>query len=140
MCFYAVFIDLAKAFDTVNREALWVILVKLGCPTKFTTLIRLLHDDMTLEVLSAGESSERFDISNGVKQGCELAPMLFHFYFTQVILHANRDLDLGIYIPYRLDGSLFDQSYSPTAKRGYYLNRCLPVTVLLWLKMYTICR
>ena len=29
----AVFIDLTKAFDTVNREALWVILPKLGCPT-----------------------------------------------------------------------------------------------------------
>ena len=75
MCFYAVFIDLTKAFDTVNREVLWVILGKLGCPTKFTTLIRLPHDDMTGEVLLDGESSERFDISNGVKQGCMLAPV-----------------------------------------------------------------
>ena len=29
-------------------------------------------------------------------------------YFTEVILHATRDLDLGIYIRYRLDGSQFD--------------------------------
>ena len=62
---------------------------------------------MTGEVLSNGESSERFDISNGVKQGFVLAPVLFNLYFTQVILHATRDLDLGIYIRYRLDGSLF---------------------------------
>ena len=47
----AVFIDLTKAFDTVNREALWVILSKLGLP-KFVNLIRQFHDDMTGQVLS----------------------------------------------------------------------------------------
>ena len=34
--------------------------------------------------------------------------MLFNLYFTQVLLHAVKDQDLGIYIRYRLDGSLFD--------------------------------
>ena len=105
---YIVFIDLTKAFDTVNREALWVILNKLGCPAKFTKLIQLFHDDMTGEVLSGGEPSDSFSISNGVKQGCVLAPVLFNLFFTQVLRHAVRDLDLGVYIKYRLDGSLFD--------------------------------
>ena len=108
MCLYAVFVDLTKAFDTVIREALWAILRKLGCPAKFTTLVRLLHDDMTGEVLSDGEPSEIFDISNGVEQGCVLAPVFFNLYFTQVLLHAIRDLDCGIYIHYRLDGSHLD--------------------------------
>ena len=80
MCLFAVFIDLTKAFDTVNREALWVILRKLRCPAKFTTLIRLLHDDMTGEVMFEGETFERFEISNGVKKGCMLAPALFNLY------------------------------------------------------------
>jgi hypothetical protein len=108
MNLYSVFIDLTKAFDTVNREALWVILRKLGCPEKFTTLIKLFHDEMTGEVLSEGEPSERFSISNGVKQGCVLAPVLFNLFFSQVLSHAVQDLDLGVYIRYRLDGSLFD--------------------------------
>ena len=82
MCFNTVFIDLTKAFNMDNREALWVILRKPGCPAKFTTLIRLLHDDMTGEVLSDGKSSERFDILNGVKQGCVLAWFLFNLYFS----------------------------------------------------------
>ena len=108
MSLYVVFIDLTKAFDTVNREALWVILGKLGCPAKFVKLIQQFHDDMTGEVIVDGEPSERFGITNGVKQGCVLAPVLFNLFFTQVLLHATKDLEFGIYIRYRLDGSLFD--------------------------------
>ena len=63
---------------------------------------------MTGEVLSGGEPSDRFNISNGVKQGCVLAPVLFNLFFTQVLLHAVRDLKLDVYLKYRLDGSLFD--------------------------------
>uniref|UniRef100_A0A5F8GML3 Reverse transcriptase domain-containing protein n=1 Tax=Monodelphis domestica TaxID=13616 RepID=A0A5F8GML3_MONDO len=105
---YIVFIDLMKAFDTVNRDALWVILSKLGCPAKFVKLIQLFHVDMTGEVLSGGETSDRFNISNGVKQGCVLAPVLFNLLFTQVLRCAVMDLNLGVYIKYRLDGSLFN--------------------------------
>ncbi len=107
MNLYIVFIDLTKAFDTVNRDALWVILRNLGCPAKFTKLIQLFHIDMTGEFLSGGELSDQFSISNGVKQGCVLAPVLFNLFFTQVLLHAVSDLNLGVYIRYRLDGSLF---------------------------------
>ena len=105
---YTVFIDLTKAFDTVNREALWIILGKLGCPAKFVKLIQLFHNNMTGEVLSGGEHSDRFNITNGVKQGCVLAPVLFNLFFTKVLLHAVRDLNQGVYLKYRLDGSLFD--------------------------------
>lgn len=105
---YAVFIDLTKAFDTVNREALWVILQRLGCPRKFVQLIQQFHDNMTGLVLSGGEASDTFDISNGVKQGCVLAPVLFNLFFTCVLSHAVRDIEDGVFLKYRLDGSLFD--------------------------------
>ena len=39
-------VDLTKAFDTVNREGLWSILAKLGCPAKFISIIRSFHDGM----------------------------------------------------------------------------------------------
>lgn len=51
MCLYAIFVNLTKDFDTVIREALWVILGRLSCPAKFTTFTRLLRDDMAGEVL-----------------------------------------------------------------------------------------
>ena len=45
------------------------------------------------QVLSDGEASEPFSISNGVKQGCVLAPVLFNLFFTCVLNHAIRDLE-----------------------------------------------
>ncbi|KAL6486773.1 hypothetical protein MHYP_G00033990 [Metynnis hypsauchen] len=95
---YAVFIDLMKAFDTVNREALWVILQRLGCPRKFVQMIRQFHDNMTGAVLSGGEASDPFEISNGVKQGCVLAPILFNLFFTCILNHAVRDIEDRVYL------------------------------------------
>ena len=41
---YAAFVDLTKAFDTVSRGGLWKILARLGCPRKFLTILRQLHE------------------------------------------------------------------------------------------------
>ena len=57
---YAVFIDLTKAFDPVNREGLWAILERFSCPGKFMNLICLFHDNMKGLVLSTGETSDMF--------------------------------------------------------------------------------
>ena len=43
---FLVFVDLTKAFDSVYRPAMYLILAKLGCPEKFIKMIRLLHDGM----------------------------------------------------------------------------------------------
>ena len=40
MDLYSVFIYLTNAFDAVKREAVWTIPTKLGCPCKFTVLVR----------------------------------------------------------------------------------------------------
>ena len=43
---HLVFVDLTKAFDTVNWNGLWKILQKSGCPDKLTALIASFHDGM----------------------------------------------------------------------------------------------
>nr|VZI28074.1 unnamed protein product [Spirometra erinaceieuropaei] len=47
---YSTFVDLTKAFDTVNREGLWKIMQKFGCPERFTQIVRQLHDGMMVRV------------------------------------------------------------------------------------------
>ncbi len=105
---YAVFIDLTKAFDTVNRDGLWKLLRKFGCPETFTILIRSFHDGMTARVQESGVLSEPFPVTNGTKQGCVLAPTLFAIVFSALLLEAFRDMDKGVYLQFRTDGGLFN--------------------------------
>ena len=44
MSLYSAFVDLTKAFVTVSRDGLWKILGRLGCPPKFLTTLRQLHE------------------------------------------------------------------------------------------------
>jgi len=46
---YAVFVDLTKAFDSVDRTALWEILPKIGCPADFVTIICSFHEGMQVD-------------------------------------------------------------------------------------------
>ena len=82
---YITFADLTKAFDTVSREGLWKIMSKFGFPDKFITMVRKVHDDMLARVLDNGGSTEAFPVTNGVKQGCVLAPTLFSMMFTAIL-------------------------------------------------------
>ena len=71
------FVDLAKAFDTVNRELLWRIMEKSGCPPKFMSIIKSFHNGMTARVCAGGLLSDPFEVTVGIKQGCVLAPIIF---------------------------------------------------------------
>ena len=105
---YQVFIDLTKAFDTVNRTALWQILRKLGCPDKYTNILKSFHDDMKVWVSLSGELSDPISVENGVKQGDIPAPTLFAIYFYIVFLIAfDNDDAPAVSIRYRTTNKLF---------------------------------
>ena len=55
---YTVFVDLTKAFDSVNRNLLWRLLGKIGCPCNLVNIIRSFHDDMSASVIDSGASSK----------------------------------------------------------------------------------
>ena len=104
---YIVFVDFTKALDTVGRTGLWQILKKYGCPEKFTTMIESLHTGMMVNVRNGGEVSDTFAITNGVKQGCVLAPTLFSIFLSAMLEEAFRDMGDGIYIQSRQNADLF---------------------------------
>ena len=78
---YMTFVDLTKAFDTVSRDGLWKIMTKFGCPPRYIAMVRQFHDGMQARVQNDGEYSEPFPVTNGVKQGCVMAPTLFSMMF-----------------------------------------------------------
>ena len=105
---YMTFVDLTKAFDTVSRDGLWKIMAKFGCPPRFIAMVRQFHDGMQARVQNDGEFSEPFEVTNGVKQGCVLAPALFSMMFSAMLMDAFQDSDTGFPIRYRFDGNIFN--------------------------------
>jgi len=105
---FSTFVDLTKAFDTVSRQGLWRIMSKFGCPDRFITMVRQFHEGMMARVFDDGEYSAAFPVTNGVKQGCVLAPTLFSMMFTAMLSDAFQDSEDGFCIRYRMDGSLFN--------------------------------
>ena len=105
---YLLFIDLTKAFDTINRPALWAILEKIGCPRHFVDLIRSFHDGMMVTVREGSEKSTPFGVTSGTKQGCVLAPTLFSIFFSLMLHIAFKDATDGVDISSRFDRGLFD--------------------------------
>ena len=63
---------------------------------------------MLARVQNDGEFSDPFPVTNGVKQGCVLASILFSMMFSAMLTDAFQDGDNGIPIRYRFDGKLFN--------------------------------
>lgn len=75
---FLAFIDVSKAFDTVDREQLFCHLWKIGIQSKCWRTLHHLYKNVTAKVLLSDISSDWFKVSNGVKQGCILSPTLFN--------------------------------------------------------------
>ena len=47
-------------------------------------------------------------VTNGVKQGCVMAPTLFSMMFAAMLMDAFQDSDTGFLIRYRFDGNIIN--------------------------------
>ena len=63
---------------------------------------------MVARVQYQGQTSEPFSVTNGSKQGCVMAPLLFTLLFSAMLYDAFHDNDLGALIRFRTDGNVFN--------------------------------
>ena len=96
---YMFFIDLHKAYDSVDRELLRVVLARFGVPEKMLTVIRQFHEGMRARVRTDdGEHSEWFDVTQGMRRRCVLSPFLFNIFFAavthSVVVRFSEDPDI----------------------------------------------
>lgn len=83
---YIAFIDYVKAFDRLDREILWDIMVARGFPSHVIRAIQSLYISTTVKIKSGHRQSESgILINQGVRQGCPLSPALFNLYIDHVI-------------------------------------------------------
>ena len=81
------FIDLQKAYDSVNPTLLWQVLARFETPPQIIEVTRQFHDGMRACVRSDdGRCSEKFEAAQGLRQGCVLSPLLFNVFFAAILL------------------------------------------------------
>jgi hypothetical protein len=95
------FIDIQKAYDSVNRELLWKICRHYGLTDKTVRMLQLLYKNSKAQVRINGELSESFDIETGVMQGGIPSPILFNILFDFIMRKVNAEVGVeGIKLAY----------------------------------------
>ena len=79
---YVAFINLTETFNLVSSDGFFKILAKIIYPSTLLSIVKSFHDDMMGTTVYDGVISDPFDILNGVKQGCVLAPTLFGIFLS----------------------------------------------------------
>ena len=75
----------------MGNNKLWKILKEMGIPDHLTGLLRNLYAGQEATVRTGHETTDWFQIGEGVRQGCILSPCLFNLYAEYVMQNARLD-------------------------------------------------
>ena len=107
---YVNFIDFEKAFDSIHRESLWLIMLKYGIPEKIVRIVKLFYEGFECAVEDQGERGEWFEIRTGVKQGCNMSGFLFLLVMDWIMRKTVGKGECGI--RWRLTSKLDDLDFA----------------------------
>ena len=97
---YLYFVDLPKAYNSVNRTALVAILRLYGLSHQVLDFIEDLYTGTECHVRTANGVSEDFQVKTGVRQGCGLFPLLFNCAMDRILTEVTDLLGGGLHIEY----------------------------------------
>ena len=93
---YSCFVDYAKAFDSVCREALLFKLWKMGIQGKFFQCLEFMYSNSSAKIKLLTKLSEKIDIICGTEQGHPMSPELFKCFVHQLSLDINALSDVEV--------------------------------------------
>lgn len=88
------FVDVAKAFDSVSHESLWLAAGRMGLPRHLIGYLRNLYSGVTTQLKVNGTKGRIIRCRRGVRQGDPLSPLLFNMVLDWVL--GELDSELGI--------------------------------------------
>ena len=97
---YACFLDISKAFDSVDHNILMNKLLKMGVPSVYINIIRYWYNNQFVRVRFLSSLSESWKINNGVRQGGVLSGLLFSIYIDSLLVRIKSSkygCNLGIF-------------------------------------------
>ena len=92
------FVDVSKAYDSVNRQVLWKKLEKIGICGVFLNALKAMYRGDSVQCVVNGKTSRSVFLRRGLRQGCSLSPMLFALYIFELgadLSTAGKGFTLG---------------------------------------------
>ena len=86
---YVLFVDLRKAFDTLDRKVVYAALKTMGFPEAWVSWIQKLSESIVTEVRQGKRGIARIFLESGFPQGGPLSPDLFNVAVKLLILELN---------------------------------------------------
>ena len=82
--FYALFVNFEKAFDRVDRSALWYELLNQNVSSKMVRMLKAIYADVKARIKTSTDFTEIFSCPLGVRQGCIISPVLFTLFLNDL--------------------------------------------------------
>ena len=82
---HQIFVDFQKAYDSIQRDKLYAIMVYFGIPNKLIRLTQVTMENSTYHVKIGTIMMVGFQVGTGLKQGDGLVPNLFNIALEYVI-------------------------------------------------------
>jgi hypothetical protein len=95
---FASFLDLSKAFDSVNHKFLFEKLTALNFPSNMIKLLIFWYSNQQMNVRWKHVTTSNFYMKNGTRQGSVLSPYLFCIYMrsiTDSVVHSGLGCHIG---------------------------------------------
>ena len=92
---YCAFIDLKKAFDSINHCNLWYKLFRLGIDGKMLRIIKNMYSIVKTCIKGNNSYSDFFDCIVGLKQGEVISPVLFSLFLDDIETFLRDDTECG---------------------------------------------
>ena len=93
---FSCFVDYAKAFDTVCREALLYKLWKMGIQGRFFGCLEYMYTHSSAKIKLLNKLSEKIDVLCGTEQGHPMSPELFKCFVHQLSEDLNSLKDVAV--------------------------------------------
>ena len=84
------FIDASRAFDRINHAKLFQKMLDRGTPKHIVRLLVFWYANQKMQVKWGNVTSSHFAVSNGVRQGGILSPILFNIYMDYLSKELNK--------------------------------------------------